>query len=341
MMTWLMHHVASTADLAAPTWDEFNQTYAEAKVLPCQNVVRAATDSRFTCFSWSTGLKSYTGYFAANCPDKNKIVVPFRANNTGNLLGWYTLDGKSTNATPVVSGTYALDGNAYTMNGEINTNDAALNNRFCIYSTPSNAVIYIDHVLAKASATITKEQGGLLGISTDPFTKSTRTIYHNGTHTTSNGASTKVFDTNYANIDNQLGILTNGTQMAFGDRSLNNSIYTAKFSPLYSAESRTVATGDTVGKRVCIYYSLTDAETTAALAEQLQCLGDRLPKGWNGVIAPETDQSNHLLLSNFRGTRKASLTDISCSLGAPLLADSTVIENGKASASFTVNQGKA
>ena len=81
-----------------------NSQYAEAKVYKTQNIVRAATDSRFTCFSWSTGLKSYTGYIAANSVDKNKIIVPFRSNNTGNFLGWYDVLNKQTNATPVVPG---------------------------------------------------------------------------------------------------------------------------------------------------------------------------------------------------------------------------------------------
>ena len=144
MMSFLMHDVLSTADLTPTKWADFNSQYAEAKVFKTQNIVRAATDSRFTCFSWSTGLKSYTGYIAANSVDKNKIIVPYRANNTGNFLGWYDVLNKQTNATPVVPGFYQLRGNSYVMNGELNTNDATLNNRFAIYSTPGNAVIYID-----------------------------------------------------------------------------------------------------------------------------------------------------------------------------------------------------
>ena len=141
MMTWLMHHVLSTADLEATDFEAFRQRYSAAKKLDTQNIVRAFTKDRFTTFSWSTGLQSYTGYIAANSVDKNKIIVPFRANNTGNFLGWYEVQGKKTNATPVVSGIYDLKGDAWTMNGELNTNDGALNNRFAIFSTPGNAVM--------------------------------------------------------------------------------------------------------------------------------------------------------------------------------------------------------
>ena len=58
MMTYLMHDVLSTADLTPTAWSDFNRKFGEAKLIPCQNIVRAATDDRFTCFSWSNGLKS-------------------------------------------------------------------------------------------------------------------------------------------------------------------------------------------------------------------------------------------------------------------------------------------
>ena len=230
MMTWLMHEVLSTADLTAPTWDEFNSEYSAAKVFTSQNIVRAATDSRFTCFSWSTGLKSYTGYIAANSVDKNKIVVPFRANNTGNFLGWYEVSGKGTNATPVVSGYYQLNGNAYTMNGELDTNDATLNNRFVLYSTPGNAVIYIDDVRAKQAATITAEKGGLMAISVDELTKTKRTLYTADGHKQLDGATLTRMNGPWVNIDNALGIvnLDSDKQIAFGEKANNNSIMTAK-----------------------------------------------------------------------------------------------------------------
>ena len=345
MMTWLMHEVMSTADLTPTKWSDFNERYADAKVFGTQNIVRAATDDRFTCFSWSTGLQSYTGYIASNSPDKNKIIVPFRANNTGNLLGWYTVSGKGTNATPVVSGIYDLRGNSYTMNGELNTNDAALNNRFAIYSTPGNAVIYLDYVRGNTSGTITREQGGLLAISTDPMMKEKRTIYSQQpianseqlrtTHQQLDGSSFASWQTPWVNVDNELGIVSKSARgMAFGDRSLNNSIHTAKLYASYSAENRNFTPGQVVDRRHIIYYSNIDASTTQQMAEELQVLTDVVPEGWNGVIAPDPDGARYLLLSNFASDRKCVLSDISCELGAPVFSVPTVIEESKASAEF-------
>ena len=345
MMTWLMHEVMSTADLAPTKWSDFNERYAAAKVFGTQNIVRSATDDRFTCFSWSTGLQSYTGYIASNSPDKNKIIVPYRANNTGNLLGWYTVSGKGTNATPVVSGIYVLRGNSYTMNGELNTNDAALNNRFAIYSTPGNAVIYLDYVRGNTSGTITREQGGLLAISTDPMMKEKRTIYRpqttdNGhqtspTHQQLDGSSFTTWQSPWVNIDNELGIVSKSARsMAFGDRSLNNSIHTAKLYTSYSAESRSFTPGQVVDRRHIIYYSNIDAPTTNQMAEALQVLNDVVPEGWNGVIAPDPDGAHYLLLSNFASDRKCVLNGISCELGAPVFSVPTTIEESKASSTF-------
>ena len=347
MMTWLMHEAMSTVDLTATTWDDFNARYADAKVFGTQNIVRAATDDRFTCFSWSTGLKSYTGYVAANSPDKNKIVVPYRANNTGNFLGWYTVNGKGTNATPVVSGVYDLRGNSYTMNGELNTNDAALNNRFALYSTPGNAVIYLDYVRGNTSGTITREQGGLMAISVDPMMKEKRTIYSQQTtvnrqQTTVDGSSLTTWNTPWVNIDNELGVVSKSARsMAFGDRSLNNSIHTAKLYPCYSAESRSFANGEVVDRRHVIYYSNIDAATTQAMAHGLQVLTDKVPEGWNGVIVPDPDGAHYLLLSNFVSDRKARLEGISCPLGAPVFSVPTAIAVDKATAEFAAEVNRS
>ena len=366
MMTWLMHETLSTADLTATVWSDFNARYADAKIFGTQNIVRAATEDRFTCFSWSTGLKSYTGYVAANSPDKNKIIVPYRANNTGNFLGWYTVSGKGTNAAPVVSGIYDLRGNSYTMNGELNTNDATLNNRFAIYSTPGNAVIYLDYVRGNAAGTITREQGGLMAISVEPMMKEKRTVYvaspnpsqggglAKSTETSAmpespllgrgkgeavvvqlDGSSLTTWQTPWVNVDNELGIVSKSARsMAFGDRSLNNSIHTAKLYPSYSAESRSFSAGEVVDRRHIIYYSNMDAATTQAMSEGLQVLTDRVPEGWNGVIAPDPDGAHYLLLSNFVSDRKCTLAEVTCPLGAPVFSTLTSIADSKSTAEF-------
>lgn len=343
MMTYLMHDVLSTADLTPTSWDAFNTKYGEAKLIPCQNIVRAATDDRFTCFSWSNGLKSYTGYFAANSPDKNKIVVPYRANNTGNITGWYEVSGKGTNATPVVSGIYQLKGNGYVMNGELNTNDNTLNNRFALYSTPQNALIYLDYVTANAAATITAEKGGLLAISTDELMKTTRTLYYNKeegmTHKQLDGSTFTTFESNWVNIDNELGVIhpAHGL-MAFGDRGANNSIYTSKLYPMYSNASRSVKSGDVVDVRNIVYYSNINAEKTQEMASLLLSLKEKLPEGWNGVIAPDADRY-YFLASNFKGENTATLKDLQVQgTVAPVFYEPTTINSSKATVTFTVQQ---
>lgn len=345
MMTYLMHEYASTADLTPTDWNTFRQAHSEARLITCQNIVRAYTDYRFSTFSWSSGLGSYTGYFAANSVDKNKIVVPYRANNTGNLLGWYEVSGKSTNATPVVSGVYQLKGDGYVMNGEINTNGSTLNNRFAIYSTPSNAIIYIDYVTANSSATITAEKGGLLAISTDEFTKLTRTLYYDANNGSGNtkrihtdGSSFTKFSSSWVNIDNELGVVgKNDKEIGFGDRGQNNSIYTSKLYPMYSNKSRSVSSGDVVDARNLVYYSLTDTTLTKEFAEKLTSLRDMLPTGWNGVIAPD-NECPYFIASNFKGETEATLTNVSYNGLAPVFYESTTIADGKSTVTLNANQ---
>lgn len=320
MMTWLMHDQLSTANLTATTWEDFNREYSRAKVFHSQNIVRASTDARFSCFSWSTGLKSYTGYIAANSVDRNKIIVPFRQNNTGNFLGWYDVEGKKTNATPVVSGNYDLQGNAYVMNGELQTNEAVLNNRFAIYSTPGNAVIYIDYVRANAAATITAEKGGLMAISVDELTKTKRTLYTDKGHRQLDGTTLTRLSGAWVNVDNALGIVSSKGQMAFGERTNNNSIMTARLYTAYSPNSRPVKSGDLVDRRAITYYSNIDSRATA----KLSTLNVQLttPEGWNGVIAFDPDSTAYLLLSNFASDQPCRLVNVETALGRPVFCSS-------------------
>lgn len=328
MMTYLMHDAASTANLQPTDFEEFRQQYSAAKHIKSQNIVRAYTKDRFTTFSWAPGITSYTGYIAANSVDKNKIVVPYKQNNTGNFLGFYTVSGKTTNATPVVNGIYQLSGDAWVMNGELNTNDASLNNRFAIYSTPGNAVVYLDYVTALSSATITKEQGGLTAISVDELTKPQRTLYYDDTHKQSDGSQQLTFTSPWVNVDNALGIVAHGDkQMAFGDRGNNNSIMTAKLYPSYSTTSRTVAAGDKVDSRNVVYYSNIDAAETKRMSEQLQLLTDKLPEGWNGALVADPDGTRYLMLSNFTSQEKAEFYMPETELGFPVVNIPT--ETGK------------
>ncbi len=339
MMTYLMHLANSTADLQPTRWEDFRREHSKAMVFDSQNIVRAFTDKRFTCFSWSSGLKSYTGYFASNSADKNKIIVPYRANNTGNITGWYEVSGKSTDATPVLSGRYQLDGDGWVMNGELNTNGSALNNRFAIWSTPQNAIIYLDYVTANSAATITAEKGGLLAISTDELMKTARTLYYekNGdiSHKQTDGSAFFTVQSDWVNIDNELGVVgKNEKKIGFGDRSANNSIYTSKLYPMYGNENRSVSAGDVVDARNLVYYSLQNAEETKAVSENLTPLRALLPEGWNGVIATDDDRA-FMLVSNFKGkSNTANVTNLQYQGYAPIFYQVTMVTDSKSAVSL-------
>ncbi len=343
MMTWLMHEAQSTAHLTPSTFDDFRERYGTAKVFASQNIVRGYTQDRFTTFSWAPGISSYTGYIAANSVDKNKIVVPFKANNTGNFLGWYTVNGKNTNATPVVNGIYQLKGEAWVMNGELATNDATLDNRFAIYSTPGNAVIYLDYVTGLASGTITREQGGLMAISTDTLTRTCRTLYSEEGVKNLEGTQLTSLETEWVNIDNALGIVApNGKSMAFGDRANNNSVLTSKIYSAFDTQNRSFDNGTVVDRRNIVYYSNVDAITTRKMNEGLVSLRDALPQGWNGVIAADPDSVRYLLLSNFCSETKATLTGIETSLGAPVFTVPTTINKSVVrEATFSAEQNNS
>lgn len=343
MMTYLMHLVMPTADLQPTEWEDFRRAHSAARVFPCQNVVRAFSPQRFTTFSWSEGIRSYTGYFAANCPDRNKIVVPYRAHNTGNLLGWYEVKGRRTNARPVVAGRYRLEGDAYVMNGRLTCNDGALDTRFALYSTPHNALVYLDCVTANDDCTITAEKGGLLAISTDELTRLSRTLYfadslNHADSLTADGQKTVCIESAWVNVDNALGIVTNGQagtgRFAFGDRSESNSIMTSKLYSLYGSETRDVRQGERVDERSAVYYSMVSAPETEALAKRSVSLKSCLPSGWNGIIAAD-GAAYCMLVSNFcGGTDTVRISGLQLQGHAPVFGQRTQIADNRSSVTF-------
>ena len=346
MMTYLMHAAASTADLAPATWQEFSAEYQDAHLFKSQNIVRASSKDRFVTFSWSEGLKSYTGYFTDTTPDRNKIICPFRANNTGNLLGWYNVSGKGTNATPVVSGIYDLDGNAFTMNGRLNTNDATLENSFVLAATRGNAIVYMNHVKGLQSGTIEGRRGGLLAITTDEFTRPQRTFYYADGRTQADGKKLVQFSGSWANIDNSIGVVTVGGtgQMAFGEQANNNSILCSKFYPMYSTVPEKFIKDRVMERAIVIYYSQVDSATTADLAKQVTPLTESLPEGWNGLVCADPDGERNLILANLAGgsNNKASLQGLTFEgLGAPVLRTETFITDSKASVTIPLDENHA
>ena len=299
--------------------------------------------------------------------------MPYRANNTGNILGWYEVQGKRTNATPVVKGNYLLEGDSYVMNGELNTNDGTLNHRFVLYSTPKNALIYLDYVTANAPATITAAKGGLLAISTDELMATSRTLYYKGATTTkqqtTDGSQMLTFKSPWVNIDNELGVIRtvdNGQltvdssmrsvrnkatanyqlstvncqlKIAFGDRTANNSIYTSKLYPLYSDTPRKVEAGEVVDARNLVYYSRINARQTEKMASKLVSLKDKLPEGWNGVIVPDAG-CTYLLISNFKGDTDCQLStsDLPLKKWKPVFPDETRITKNGSTLTIHVEQ---
>ena len=267
MMTWLMHHVWSTADVQPTEWEDFRQRHAEARLLPCQNVVRSSTKDHFTCFSWSDGLRSYTGYIAPHLnsqlsilnsqfstlnPQFSNLIVPYKANNTGNLLGWYEVEDRRTNAVP---GEWyvVLDGEEWTLYGHLLCNDSALDLRFSIHSTAWNAVIYKDTVRAREDCTILVEKGGLLAISEDEFT-STHRHY--------------CFGPGWVNIDDRFGVVNySGKQMKVDPQQNVNSVLTALLYASYDDQPRHCRKGELVDTRHIVYYSNVNSLQTSMLAK--------------------------------------------------------------------------
>jgi len=343
MMTWLMHHSFSTANLQPETWQNFLQRHLKTKYFPCQDIIRTASSDRFVCFSWSAGKQSYTGYIAPFCLENNNLTMPWRRNNTGNIVGWYEVDGCKTNARPAQQARYVYgNGSGFVMNGELICNDSALNRRFALYASPENAVVYLDYVRANRKCRITKERSCPTAFSYDEFTKTSRDIQKSR---------------EWLCVDGTFGIVTKeNAAPLFSDPFNNNSITTRVLYAFASDEAREVGAGSKVGERQVVYYANRNAEETARLARETQLIS-ALPEGWKGIFVPETNGKQHLLLCNFASKigsvtitknadsvgekRKNDSKNAANSVGAPIFSVPTTIKNGTSTATFSVAENSS
>lgn len=227
MMTWLMHHVFPTDGMKETEWSDFAERYSKAKYFPCQRIVRTLTDKYFACFSFSSGKRSYTGYIeplvknsiqpACSC----SLVVPYRKYNTGNIVGYYDLEGIKTNARLAGEPEIKTNGRYFSINALLAENDSVLLRHFFLRSTP-RGLEYSDDVKMTGkrgsdSIKIKADRTGMLAVSDDVFAgQNHKFIYENGKTV----------------IDDVLTVETNADACAvLKNKSTDNSVTNQKLYP--------------------------------------------------------------------------------------------------------------
>lgn len=276
MMAWLMHHAVPTNGMTASTWTDFARRHRGMKMLKDQDVVRVLTDRYFACFSWSKGLRSNTGYFAPILPANNNMIVPFRQGGTGNLLGWYEVEGCKTNALDVehridsvgsgiVGNGFRIEtgrGREYVISGRLLLNDSSLMQYYSIRYL-RDRIILRDSVVAMKDVSVKSNVFGTLAVSVDPFTRLQRTLDYGVAfgHTQSSGEPLLRMKTDALTVDSVLTIRSSQADvMAFGTVRNVNSVRTTLLHPAYNTEPRTFRRGELVDKHT-IEYIIKSEET--------------------------------------------------------------------------------
>ncbi|MCR5464831.1 MAG: hypothetical protein K6F06_09910 [Bacteroidales bacterium] len=320
MMTYLMHLTASTEEITPARWEDFREEHSGARVLPCQNVVRASSPDRFAVFSYSDGLENCSGYISSNTPDKCKVFIPFRYGGTGNFIGWYNVKDKGQTSSILRDPYFVTEGNSFVTGSTILTNDNTLETSFAIYATPGNAVLYLDRSKAMENVTITGERGLVAGISMDEFTSLRRSVTFDRKGKTPlekvlDGDRIVSSEGKWANVDGQVGLVVRSScdRMAFGDRADNKSVMTAKLYGAFSDAVRQFNAGDRVGDRAAVYYTGISPETTAKL-------DSKLIEFENGIIATDPDGTAHMLIADFDSECNHDLVNVRFKIDTTLSA---------------------
>ncbi|MFV0472417.1 MAG: LamG-like jellyroll fold domain-containing protein [Paludibacteraceae bacterium] len=337
----LYHDYFSTTDMTATKWSDFSKRHETTKYLPYSKIIRSNNDDRYVTFSWfqsadGSSYKSYMGMASPNNANYSNIIFPLKVGNTGNFTGYTDISGKTRNASFVES-TYAMSPKSFSTTGKLTIDDNVASQYITFYSTPGNAVIYMDEQVANTSGSITKEGGLMLGITTDILTKLKRTLYYEGGSATSDGTTLTTLSGNWANIDNQYGIVVNGGKgIAFGEKELKTSVYVSKLYGSYSTTSKSFTSGEVFHSRSMIAYPNINSATTQLLANKAKY--PTVAAGWKAVAAEDPDGKRHLVVSNFRSSTDTDVT-LSFDEGAPVYnrVTSLVGNNGTATFSCSIN----
>lgn len=326
MMTYLMHLAESTEGMTPTSWEEFREKHSEAKVFPCQNVVRASSPDRCVVFSYSEGLENCSGFISSDTPDKGKVFIPFRNGGTGNFIGWYDVKDKEQTSSAEMNPYFMTEGNSFVTGSSILTNDNSLETSFAIFATPGNAVLYLDRTMAKEDVTVTGERGLVAGISMDEFTSLHRTVAFGGEGTKPlkkvvDGKRLLSSEGTWANVDGQVGLVTRSScdRMAFGDRSDNKSIMTAKLYGAFSDVPRQFQAGDCIGNRVAVFYTGISPKITAML-------DTKLIEFENGIVAFDPDGTAYMLVTDFNSEHDHNLVNVRFKVDTTLFAKVPVFD---------------
>lgn len=331
----LYHDYFPTTGMTATKWSDFSRKHELTKFLPYSGIIRSNNDDRYVTFSWfqsaDASYKSYMGMASPNNANYSNIIFPLKVANTGNFTGYTDVSGKNRNAS-FAGSTYTMNPKNFSTTGKLNVDDSAISQYLTFYSTPGNAVIYMDEQVGNSAGTVTKEGGLLLGITTDILTKINRTLYYEGGNIKSNGSTLATMNGNWVNVDNEYGLVVNGSSgMAFGEKELKTSVYVSKLYGSYSTATKSFAAGDVIHSRAMIAYPGVNSVTTQQLAAKAQY--PTVAAGWKAVAAEDPDGRRHLVISNYRSTTNSDVS-LTYPEGASVFDRLTTISENKGTATF-------
>lgn len=332
---YLMHDYFGPVPASTTTWDDLENSQRTTKLFPYNKIIRNLNSQRYTAFSWQKSFMGIVMPKSATYLDTPYVTNPFKTGNTGGLTGYYDVSGKTRNAT-YQSNTYAMTNDSFATTGYITEDDASLDHYIACAAAPGNPVVYMDVVKAKGSITVTKEGGIMLGVESDTIGGDPRTLYYNGGSQNSNGSTLVSIPGNWVNIDNKLGMIVSGGQgITFGERELKNSVYLAKLYGSYSTASRGFNNGDIVASRMAVIYSNVSNTTMSSLNSDLKY--PAVSAGWKGIAVKDPNGRRYLVLGNFYGGEKSTMTH-SYTEGAPVLTSSTAISGSSGTATVVVGR---
>jgi len=257
MMTYLMHDIIGSKNVVASYWDDFVKRYGKPRYYESQKTWRNLTPDYYVSIAQCDGLHTFSGIFYPIVRGNENILIPYRKNGTGSLIGWIN------NSKLKVKENIVLQ-NSYVTKIVLEANDSSYAQEVIIDANDTKGILINITITANNDMTVNSDKTGMLVMSLDPFTREQRKIsYTAGGHvktTAYEGKETLTIDASQIDIDDALSILAETCvlsnskkknaprchRMIIGDPENVNSIQTVKIYPFAGNKGTILRKGDKI-----------------------------------------------------------------------------------------------
>jgi hypothetical protein len=240
---------------------------------PYVGFIAHRTESKFASFSWKNRFMGVLIPIGSGHDANPFFTVPI----TSGLVGSFELSPRGDTSIKPISHEWRTTPNGFETTGSLLINGARLKQTLRVTSVGKQTLVYQDYVIALTNVSVSQERGVPVGIENDEVSGGKRVVHHRGGTTTFEWKSPGKpgsFPGSWANVDGRLGVvMAAGSGLSY-QQPKGYDPHTGVCADLlyasYSDRPRQFRAGETVARRVVLFFVEVTPKKTAALAQDFR-----------------------------------------------------------------------